>query len=327
MFCRRGLSRIEVLVVTFILSLAMALVLLGITRLRQEAAAISCRNNLKQLGIATQNYHDSMGQLPHLVDQGEGSPTGSGLPSVFHTLIPFLESTPIPYRPGQSPSVNYHAHSSVPFPFDGKNGKTYTQDGGVANQVWHTFLDPADTTAERLRDMPMTLPDGSTGYYATGSYAANGLMPWGVRKPFESFPGGMSSTVLISERPQVCRSASGSDVYNLWGVGFYSPHMPAFATLTPFEPAGLSSTAQVAPVIPVNDDRLFRVGRQDAVAGPADFATPIQWIRNGVPCDPRLPGTPHRSGLHALMGDGSVRVFSLDTDAWLFWAACDPGSK
>jgi hypothetical protein len=309
-----------------ILSLATALVLLGITRLRQEAASMRCRNNLKQLGIAVQNYHDCMGHLPHLVDQGEGSSTGSGVPSAFHTLIPFLEATPILYRPGQSPPSNYHAHSSVPFQFDGKDGEAYTQFGGMANQVWHIFIDPADSTAERLRDVPMTLPDGSTGYYATGSYAANGLMPWGVRKLL-AFPGGMSSAVLMSERPQVCRPASGDDVYNLWGVGFYSPHMPAFATLTPVEPAGLWSTGQIAPVIPLNDDRMVRIGRQDAKAGPADFATAIQWVRKGMPCDPRLPGTPHRSGLHAVMVDGSVRVFSLDTDAWVFWAACDPGSK
>jgi hypothetical protein len=42
------------------------------------------------------------------------------------------------------------------------------------------------------------------------------------------------------------------------------------------------------------------------------------------PCDPRLPGGPHRAGLLAAMTDGSVRVFGWDTDPAVFWAACTP---
>jgi hypothetical protein len=262
--------------------------------------------------------------LPPLVDQGVGSPTGTGLPSVFHELIPYLESSIRMYSPHgaeRKSATNYYAHSSVEFPFTWKDGERGTQLGGDANQHrWRLFLDPSDVTATKLRDVPMTLPDGSTGYYATGSYAANGMAPWGVRKIPPEYLDNRASVILFSERPQVCRTATGEDVYNLWGVGFYSPHMPAFATLTPADPPGLWSIGQFAPVR--EQPNTVRIGRQDATPEPPDFAPPLQYIRPGRACDPRLPGTPHKSGMQAAMGDSSVRVFAPGTDPWVFWAAC-----
>ena len=85
--------------------------------------------------------------------------------------------------------------------------------------------------------------------------------------PFRVVAGRASYTIIIGERAQVCRTAGGETVYNLWGLGFYSPHMPSFATLTPDEPAGLQSTGQVAPVTPLpprehTDQILVRTGRK-----------------------------------------------------------------
>ncbi|MFO0926743.1 MAG: hypothetical protein U0736_06835 [Gemmataceae bacterium] len=140
---------------------------------------------------------------------------------------------------------------------------------------------------------------------------------------------GTANTLLIGERPQVCRTADGDEVYNLWGLGFYSPHMPAFATLTPAAPPGLASTGQVAPALPLPDEDAadtlrVRIGRRDAPPVAPDYATPLQVVRPGRPCDPRLPGTPHRRGMQVGMADGSMRVFAPSVDPWVFWAACVP---
>jgi hypothetical protein len=241
-----------------------------------------------------------------------------------------MRSTPVVFRPGRS-SDYYHAHSSVAFTYEGK-GETFTEVGGVANQVMPVFVDPADATATRLRDVPLTLPDGTTGYYATGSYAANGLAPWRIGAVPGAFPGGTANTSLFGERPQVCRTAAGEEVYNLWGLGVYSPHMPAFAALTPVDPAGLWSTGQAAPAepLPAEDaaDRdaqiRVRIGRQDAPSASPDFTTPVQVVRRGCACDARLPATPHRQGMQVVMVDGSLRRFGPDTSPWVFWAACTP---
>jgi prepilin-type processing-associated H-X9-DG protein len=203
--------------------------------------------------------------------------------------------------------------------------------GGAANQHFPVYIDPADESgAQGLRDIPMTLPDASAGYYATGSYAANGLVFGSndARLP-QTFADGCSYTIMISERPQVCRTPAGQSIYNLWGLGFYSPHMPAFATLTPTDPPGLLSTGQVVPVEPLSardraDELLVRTGRQDAEPRPPDFATPVQVLRGAGPCDPRLPGSPHYHGMQVAMADGSVRVFARSVSPWVFWAICTP---
>jgi hypothetical protein len=333
---RPGLSRVEVLVGLLIGGLIVGLALAAIARLREAADTTKCRNNLKHLGLAVANYHDTHARLPTLADQGAGAPSGSGVPSVFALLCPYVEAGPRYYRQGLTQPAAYYASSSIPFPYQEKDGTIGTEYGGIANQIWRPFVDPGDTSAERLRDIPMTLPDGTTGYYATASYAANGLVPWGTGSFPESFPKGAQNTVLMAERPQVCRSAGGDEVYNLWGLGFYSPHMPAFAALTPADPAGLWSTGQVAPAEPLPDEDVpdrdarirVRIGRRDAAPQPPDFETPVQSVRGGRPCDPRLPATPHLAGMQVLMADGSVRVFGPDTSPWVFWSACAPaGAK
>jgi Protein of unknown function (DUF1559) len=333
---RLGLSRVEVVVTLLIILLGAGMLLAAIARVREAAARVKCQNNLKQVALAMGNYDDCFnGRLPPLVDQGAGAPTGRGLPSVFANLVPFIEAGPRYYDPDSSPPTDYHAPSSVTFTYHLKDGTPFTAEGGMANRVWSLFIDPADTTGERLRDVLMTLPDGTTGYYATGSYAANGLLPWGIDSLPRLSSSGLANTILFAERPQLCRTAAGEEVYNLWGLGFYSPHMPAFAVLTPNEPPGLWPTGQVAPIVPLPDEAaaerdaqiLVRVGRRDSEPQRADFPTPVQIIRRGRPCDPRLPGAPHSAGMQAAMADGSVRVFAPDTSPWVFWAACMPPAR
>jgi hypothetical protein len=313
---RHGLSRVEVVIILLMLVLLAGLIAVGIAHLRETARRMTCGNNLRQLAISVDNYHSANLRLPPLADVGDDVPTGRGLASVFAMLIPYLESTPYTLPQKDTPAANYHAPSSVTFTYQYKGGGSYS--GGVANHVWKTFLCPADVTADKLRDVPVTLPDGSTGHYATGSYAANGLLPWNAKKA--PLPSG---AILFAERPQVCRTAAGETVHNLWGVGFYSPNMPTFATLAP---EGFASTGQAAPVLPLPEQGMpvVRIGTENAIPQPPDFTFAFQRIRPSQLCDPRLPGSSHRDGMQAAMGDGSVRLFAADTPAWVFWAACVP---
>ena len=329
---RHGLTRIEVVFGVSLTILLLGMLVVGIGRVREEAKRIECQNNLKGLGLAVCNYRDCVIRLPLLTDQGEGAPTGRGIMSVFAQLWPYCEATWLGYHSNMA-DEHYNAPTSAEFRFDSKvEQRPYTFHGGMANQSLLRFLDPGDATADRLRDVPMTLPNGATGYYATSSYAANGLSPWGRKGDFAAFPRGMENTVMIGEKPQVCKTAAGELIYNLWGLGFYSPNMPAFATLTPAEPPGLLSTGQVAPVVPLrprqplsSDETIrVRVGRQDAPKETMIKLNPLQQIDVNQPCDPRLPGGPHAAGLQTLMADGSVRTFGWDTSPWIFWAACSP---
>lgn len=325
---RPGFSRTKA-VLAIVVSIALiGMFIVAVGKLRHEAWRTQCQNNLKQLALGLHNYHDSNNRLPPLVDLGDGSPSGRGLSSVFFTLSPFLEASPQLYRPGKSPPEAYHAHSSSPFTFRNKDGTTGIQYGGVANQASRLFLCPADALPGGLRDVAVTLPDGSAGHYATGNYAANGLLPWRTRDLNLSGDG----TILFSERPQVCRTSTGETVHNLWGVGFYSPQMPTFAMLTPDQPPDLWSTGQVTPVVPLPSEASFdrdaqvrvRMGTWDAAPSTPNFPTPFQLIVSGRTCDPRLPGSSHRGGMNAAMSDGSVRFIASDTSPWVFWSLCVP---
>jgi hypothetical protein len=250
---RCSLSRIETLIALLIAVLVAGVLVSVFTRVRAASNSQSCRMNLRQFGLAIHNCNDTNGELPMLTDQGSGAVTGHGLRSMFAALIPFLEATP--YRFDPNDILRYNGHSSVALTYHHKDGTPFVDYGGMVNQAWKVFIDPSDNTAEELRDVPMTPPDGSTGYYATGSYAANGMLPWGTGGlTAKHFPRGLSESILFGERPQVCRSDGGEVVYNLWGLGYYSPHMPAFATLTPTKPPGMFSTEQFAPAIPLPDE-------------------------------------------------------------------------
>lgn len=61
---KRGFTLIELLVVIAIIAILIALLLPAVQQAREAARRSSCKNNLKQLGLAFHNYHETFGQFP-----------------------------------------------------------------------------------------------------------------------------------------------------------------------------------------------------------------------------------------------------------------------
>lgn len=96
--CRRAFTLIELLVVIAIIAVLIALLLPAVQQAREAARRAQCINNLKQLGIALHNYHDTSNTLPPgwIGVQGGGPDMegGSGFSWAYH-LLPYIDQAPI----------------------------------------------------------------------------------------------------------------------------------------------------------------------------------------------------------------------------------------
>ena len=91
---RRGFTLIELLVVIAIIAILIALLLPAVQQAREAARRSTCKNNLKQLGLAMHNYHDVYNMLPMGATHNDGS-VSPRRTSGYLGLLPFIDQTAI----------------------------------------------------------------------------------------------------------------------------------------------------------------------------------------------------------------------------------------
>lgn len=90
---RRGFTLVELLVVIAIIGVMVGLLLPAVQAAREAARRMSCSNNLKQIGLAMHNYHDSFNTFPygHRLEVGGHTQRRD---SWYQRLLPYVEQKP-----------------------------------------------------------------------------------------------------------------------------------------------------------------------------------------------------------------------------------------
>jgi len=307
---RGGFTLIELLVVIAIIAVLIGLLLPAVQKAREAAARVRCANNLRQLGLAAHNYHDSNGHLPPGVGYYPTAANGTFGTYFFH-LLPHAEQDNL-YRRAWGP---------VPFPPPaGATAAYYPGNNDVYRQPVRTFLCPSDPS---VGPGGTVLIGGET--FGASSYAPNGLVsgtgppspgPQG-RTTFAAITDGTSSTILHAEKYARCTNTAMPPAFRDGGTAWAYCTALAF----PWQPPPMNPPPRAfQPGFAIA--ALANLGAPNAIGPGSIFqAQPTPFLGN---CDPTRAATAHPGGILVGLADGSVRSLSRGLSGRTWWWAVTP---
>ena len=188
---RNAFTLIELLVVIAIIAILIGLLLPAVQKVREAAARAQCSNNLKQLGLAAQNYESTFKVLPPslivnigLPPGGPGQP-GSPFPGIVHSWAPNF----LPYIEQDNVFKQY----DMKFPWFAPQNQP-----ALRNKI-KTFICPS-TPGGLDRTVSGTFTFGASFPYtdlAVTDYATNSsINPGSIT--FFGYPAGTTQTTLFS---------------------------------------------------------------------------------------------------------------------------------
>lgn len=314
---RRGFTLIELLTVIAIISLLMGLLLPAVQAARESARRMECGNNLKQLGLAAHQHHDTHQHLPPGVGYYPTEKNGAFGTYFFH-LLPFLDQENLYNR----------SLGRVPFPAPaGPKTVHYPGNNDVYRQSVRVFLCPSDPS---VGPGGVVIVDGVS--FGASSYATNALVssrnalnslphqiPQGKARVPADFPDGTSNTILHAEKYARCSNATMPPVLGDGGNAWAYCTSPLFPWLpAPMHPPGQAFQTGFAI------RALAMRGAPNAIGPGSKFQVqPTPYLGN---CDPTRASTSH-SGMLVGLADGSVRTLNPHMSGTTWWAAVTPAGS
>jgi prepilin-type processing-associated H-X9-DG protein len=296
-----------------IIAILIGLLLPAVQKVREAAARMKCQNNLKQIGVAFHNSHDTTGKLPSAYDASTGLS--------WHVMIlPQIEQGNLYQRFDTTTANNSHTSANRNDP----NGlvKVPTYQCPASPISVQDFAPPSNTNGSTdlippvASGSPAAVPhyygvngprgtNTATGAaYPTGTalhenvpVAASGMLQRDGAIKLTDVTDGTSNTLMVAEMSWV--SAQYGTRYRTWVRGG-----DEYAGVVAGRPAFVVSSRNVTNAI----NSIFT----------ANLIVPF----NDVPF-----GSMHSGGMNVAMGDGSVRFVrqSLDMNTYRALASRNGG--
>jgi prepilin-type N-terminal cleavage/methylation domain-containing protein/prepilin-type processing-associated H-X9-DG protein len=198
---RGGFTLIELLVVIAIIAVLIALLLPAVQAAREAARRSQCVNNLKQIGLALHNYHQTNNVFPlgaTLQPNNPGTTYNWSCWSAQAQMLPYLEQVAV-YN-----AINW-SWACEPYAEPTSQDKGYASLGGYINATAYnirinSFLCPSDPNAGPINDNSYHASVGTTTYN-TGQHnpASTGVFGMQLSYGIQAITDGTSNTIAFAE--------------------------------------------------------------------------------------------------------------------------------
>ncbi|MEW4561765.1 DUF1559 domain-containing protein [Bremerella sp. JC770] len=285
---------VELLVVIAIIGVLIALLLPAVQQAREAARRMSCTNNMKQLGLAIHNYHDTFSRFPpgylHPGDPNINFNDWNDWANSYGWgafILPFIEQSALhdsmDFTTPWTAAEAQHELSAFVCPSD---------PGPPLNKFYYqgnNLQDANQPESERMAKSNYVANVGTlsvNGYWSKSSSSA-GVAGYKSDLKFKDFVDGTSHTIYFCERDSVHTRGSGQ--YEVGGAVWIGVPKAYGAGTSSHVLGRFAGSASESTIYPINSPK----GTYGAYLG---------------------VNSQHPGGVSVTLGDGSVRFLSEYTE-------------